>query len=162
MTASYRQPLKQLIEAFEGSRFDVLEVESGETHILLRRGRQPSAEAAILDGLSAGSPLPVRPPHARSGTHRPSTAVPSTPSAPALGSDLSSPRVGRFFPPLDNAGQPALGPGSRLEMGQVYAIIESMDLRYEIRAEREGTVDRFLVEPGAAVEYGQPLLRLLP
>ena len=49
--------------------------------------------------------------------------------------------MGRFYQLQDAQGQPALKTGARLATGQVYGIIESMRLRYEIRSEREGIVE---------------------
>ena len=54
----------------------------------------------------------------------------------------------------------ALVPGSTIEAGQVIGLIESMKIRYEVKADKGGVVAETLVEDGEAVEFGQPLARL--
>jgi pyruvate carboxylase subunit B len=52
--------------------------------------------------------------------------------------------------------------GQQVVSGQGVVVIESMKMENEIRATLGGTVDRILVEPGMAVDKGQPLVKLLP
>ncbi len=50
--------------------------------------------------------------------------------------------------------------GRPVREGDVLAVLVAMQIQHEIRAERDGTLIRFLVGDGAPVEYGQPLLEL--
>lgn len=52
--------------------------------------------------------------------------------------------------------------GDTVRKGQVVCIIEAMKLMNEIEAEVNGQVVEILVENGEPIEYGQPLLRILP
>ena len=48
--------------------------------------------------------------------------------------------------------------GARVEQGQTVLLIEAMKTFNQIKAPRAGTVTRILIESGAPVEYGAPLL----
>ena len=50
--------------------------------------------------------------------------------------------------------------GQTVAAGQTLLLIEAMKTYNQIRAQKAGTVQRILVEPGQPVEYGQPLLIL--
>jgi acetyl-CoA carboxylase biotin carboxyl carrier protein len=68
--------------------------------------------------------------------------------------------VGVFRRALD-IDKPALAyEGQPVREGDVVGLIEAMQLLHEQRSDRTGTVTRFLIEDGAAVEYGQPLLEI--
>lgn len=55
-----------------------------------------------------------------------------------------------------------LPPGSRVQPGQVIGRIEAMGMPSDIEAAVGGIVERWLVEDGEPVEYGQPLLVIRP
>ena len=57
------------------------------------------------------------------------------------------------MPPIKGSPPPRSGP-------QTLLLIEAMKTYNQIRAQKAGTVQRILVEPGQPVEYGQPLLIL--
>jgi acetyl-CoA carboxylase biotin carboxyl carrier protein len=71
--------------------------------------------------------------------------------------EIVSPMVGFFRPAPD----PILV-GDELDPGDLVGYIESMTLNNEVIAAEGGRVVKILVEPGAAVEYGQPLFLLEP
>jgi acetyl-CoA carboxylase biotin carboxyl carrier protein len=50
--------------------------------------------------------------------------------------------------------------GQVLRQGDVLGVIIAMQLQHEVTAAQSGTLLRFLVEDGSAVEYGQPLLEI--
>jgi acetyl-CoA carboxylase biotin carboxyl carrier protein len=56
-------------------------------------------------------------------------------------------------------GAPAfVSVGDKVEEGQTLLIIEAMKTMNQIPAPRAGTVKRIVVEDGAAVEFGAPLM----
>jgi acetyl-CoA carboxylase biotin carboxyl carrier protein len=58
-------------------------------------------------------------------------------------------------------GAPAfVGVGSRVVQGQTILIIEAMKTMNQIPAPRAGRVKRILVDDGAPVEFGAPLMIL--
>lgn len=75
---------------------------------------------------------------------------------------VTSPFVGTFYRrPNPDAGN-YVEVGTRVEAGRALCIIEAMKLMNEIEADIAGIVEAVLVDDGAAVEYGQPLFRLVP
>jgi biotin carboxyl carrier protein len=50
--------------------------------------------------------------------------------------------------------------GEAVEAGQGVVVLEAMKMENEIRAEHAGTVGRLFVQPGQAVEGGDPLFEL--
>jgi pyruvate carboxylase subunit B len=50
--------------------------------------------------------------------------------------------------------------GSRVEAGEGVVVLEAMKMENEIRAEQGGTVTRLHVQPGQAVEAGDPLFEI--
>lgn len=75
---------------------------------------------------------------------------------------VPAPMLGTFYR-SPGPGEPAFSDvGDEISIGQTIGIIEAMKIMNEIAAEHSGTIVEFLVENGQPVEYGQPLLRLLP
>ena len=100
-------------------------------------------------------------------TAPPASAAAATPDpAPAgrgaVATVVEAPVVGTFY----RAGAPDAAPfvevGDRVEPGDVLCVIEAMKLMNDIKAEFAGEVVEVLAENGQAVEYGQPLLTILP
>lgn len=78
----------------------------------------------------------------------------------AGGNVIKAPLVGTFYAAPGEEEEPFVQVGSRVEKGQILAIVEAMKLMNEIESEYEGTVTEILVENGQMVEYGQPLFRI--
>lgn len=77
------------------------------------------------------------------------------------GSLVKAPLVGRFYvAPSENA-DPFVKVGDTVKKGQTLAIVEAMKLMNEIESEYDGVVAEVLVSDAEAVEYGQPLFRIV-
>ncbi|MBO0911263.1 MAG: acetyl-CoA carboxylase, biotin carboxyl carrier protein [Acidobacteria bacterium] len=121
-----------------------------------------------MDGLklslqrgSGMRPTPDPPPEPSARANSPLRPVAIAASEPGL-LEIPSPLVGIFY----RAPKPGEGPfvelGSRVEEETVIAIIEVMKLMTPVRAGVKGEVAEILVENGAAVEYGEILMRVRP
>lgn len=55
---------------------------------------------------------------------------------------------------------PFVQPGQHVKAGQTLCVIEAMKIFNEVKAERDGVVEAFLVASGTDVDAGQPLVRL--
>lgn len=73
---------------------------------------------------------------------------------------LHSDWVGVFRRALYTDSEPMVQEGDAVSEGDVVGLIEAMQLMHEQRSDRSGILERFLVDDGAAVEYGQPLAEL--
>lgn len=80
--------------------------------------------------------------------------------SPAAHDALKAPLAGLCHLCPEAGGQPFVKPGDRVEAGQTLCIIEAMKMMTSIPAEAAGTVQEIIVQDGAAVAAGQPLMRI--
>jgi acetyl-CoA carboxylase biotin carboxyl carrier protein len=90
-------------------------------------------------------------------------AAAAAPSAPAEDpashpGAVTSPMVGTVYMQAEPGAPAFVSVGAQVAEGDTLLIIEAMKTMNHIPAPRAGTVRRILVEDGAAVEYGAPLM----
>jgi acetyl-CoA carboxylase biotin carboxyl carrier protein len=97
--------------------------------------------------------------------HAPS--APAAPAAPAAADPakipddaVTSPMVGTAYMSPEPGAPAFVRVGDKVKEGQTLLIVEAMKVMNPIRSPRAGTVVRILVESGAPVEYGEPLIVL--
>ena len=78
-----------------------------------------------------------------------------------VGNIVKSPMVGTFYIKSSPTSNPYVEIGSDVKKGTVLCIIEAMKLMNEIESEFDGKIAEILVKDGEAVEYGQPLFRIV-
>lgn len=94
--------------------------------------------------------------------------APSAPTAPALAAEdpaelpgaVTSPMVGTVYMQPEPGAPSFISVGSTVAEGDTLLIVEAMKTMNHIPAPRAGTVKRIVVEDGAAVEFGTPLVVL--
>ena len=135
--------IKALIDAMAAS--DLSEMEVTQDGTLLRLVRRKAAPEA--------SPPLVSAPAKR-------TAPPAAPVGTATPQQITAPLYGvvHWRPSPDAA--PFVAPGQAIAVGQVVCVVEAMKVFNEVRSDHGATVLALLVESGAEVEAGQPLLSL--
>lgn len=139
----------EILKLLEESSFDSLSLEIDGMKLNLHRHsavKQPSG--------------PVSAP--------PETAAPwnggresKPPSEPGL-SEVTAPLLGVFHRAPKPGEPPFIEIGSKVEAETIIGIIEVMKLMNSVRAGVKGEVVEILVDNGAAVEYGETLLRVRP
>lgn len=77
------------------------------------------------------------------------------------GNVITSPLVGIFYAAPEENAEPFVKVGDFVKRGQTLAIVEAMKLMNEIESEYDGVVAEVLAENGNAVEFGQPLFRIV-
>ena len=77
------------------------------------------------------------------------------------GQIVKSPLVGTFYAAPSEDAEPFVSVGDQVKKGQTLAIVEAMKLMNEIESDFDGKVAEIYVENGQAVEYGQPLFRIV-
>ena len=83
-------------------------------------------------------------------------------AAAEIGQVVTAPMVGTYYA-SPAPGQPVfVQPGDRVHAGQTIGIIEAMKTMNEIPAGFTGVVGQVYVSNAQAVEYGTPLLSILP
>jgi acetyl-CoA carboxylase biotin carboxyl carrier protein len=95
----------------------------------------------------------------------PAAAAPGPAAAPPASDDpaqhpgcLTSPMVGTAYLSPEPGAQPFVALGAQVAAGQTVLIIEAMKTMNQIPAPRAGKVTRILIEDGAPVEFGAPLM----
>ncbi|MEQ9259002.1 MAG: acetyl-CoA carboxylase biotin carboxyl carrier protein [Roseovarius sp.] len=73
---------------------------------------------------------------------------------------VTSPMVGTVYMQAEPGAPAFVSVGDKVAEGDTLLIVEAMKTMNHIPAPRAGTVKRILVEDGAAVEYGAPLVIL--
>ena len=76
------------------------------------------------------------------------------------GEKINSPMPGTFFRASSPEEDPFVKEGDQVVKGDTLCIIEAMKIMNEIEAEKNGTIEKVLVENGSPVEYDQPLFVL--
>lgn len=71
---------------------------------------------------------------------------------------VTSPMVGTVYMQAEPGSPAFVSVGAQVSEGDTLLIIEAMKTMNHIPAPKSGTVKRILVEDGAAVEYGAPLM----
>jgi acetyl-CoA carboxylase biotin carboxyl carrier protein len=130
------------------AKYDLTEVEIdlGELHVRLARDRTSPAESERFV-----VPAPAR------------TIAPPAPEAPAPAPDelagaVKSPMVGTAYLRPNPESKPFVELGSLVKAGDKLLLVEAMKTFNDIVAPRAGKIASILVEDGAPVEYGQPLM----
>ncbi len=91
----------------------------------------------------------------------PASAVETVPEDPAAHPGaVTSPMVGTVYMQPEPGAPSFISVGQQVREGDTLIIVEAMKTMNHIPAPRAGTVKRILVEDGAPVEYGAPLVIL--
>ncbi len=85
-------------------------------------------------------------------------AAPATEDPATLPGAVTSPMVGTVYLQAEPGSPSFVSTGAQVKEGDTLLIIEAMKTMNHIPAPKSGTVKRILVEDGAAVEYGAPLM----
>jgi acetyl-CoA carboxylase biotin carboxyl carrier protein len=91
----------------------------------------------------------------------PTSAVPAQ-VIPDGGTVVHAPTVGHFYGRPDPGSPPFVTVGSDVEVGATLGLIEVMKMFNAVPAPVAGRINAVLVEDGAFVEHGQPLLIIVP
>lgn len=132
---------------------DLTEIELVEKDSRIRVAREvtvttaaaPTAPVAAI-GLTPALPAAAAPADA---APRSATSHPGAVTSPMVGVAYLSPEPG---------AAPFVVQGQQVAEGQTLLLIEAMKTFNQIKAPRAGTLTRILVEVGAPVEYGEPLM----
>jgi acetyl-CoA carboxylase biotin carboxyl carrier protein len=145
--------LKQIIELVEASGIAELELTEGDEKVRIVKGSSGDP------GQHASRPQVASPAAgaANATAFAPAAPAPEPPVAPS-GHVLKAPMVGTFYRAASPGAKPFVEVGDAVKSGQTVCIIEAMKLMNEIEADRDGVVKHMLVENGAPLEYGEPLL----
>ena len=134
-----------LMDKMTEKGFDELEYSCEDFEIKLVKNRPAAVSVAAPAATAAAAP----------------TAAPAAAAVTKPGNIVKSPIVGTFYaaPAPDKA--PFVTVGKQVKKGDVIMIIESMKLMNEVQSEFDGTVEEIMVANGEAVEFDQPIMRIV-
>ncbi len=145
----FKARITELAEIMDQFRLSEAELESdGQRIVFRRRPASPPVQMIAPAGVSTAiveEPEPVEP------------EMPPVSSAPA-GTPVSSPMTGIFYTAPSPNSAPFVKEGDTVAAGQVVGLIEAMKVFNEITASTSGRVLSIVVESGAVVQPGDPLL----
>ena len=107
----------------------------------------------------AATPAMIATPASTAAAVAPAAAVPEATEDPASHPGaVASPMVGTVYMQAEPGTPAFIAVGSLVSEGDTILIIEAMKTMNQIPAPHGGTVKRILVEDGAPVEYGAPMV----
>lgn len=146
--------VQALAEVLKDNDLGALEVERGS-----KQGGKLSVRLsrAALD-VPAAPPQPAVAPQAAPAPAAPKAETASGDDPAQLPGAIISPMVGTAYLSPEPGAEPFVKVGDHVSENQTLMIVEAMKTMNHIHAMRAGTVKRILVEDGAPVEYGAPLM----
>ena len=140
--------LRRLIELMKEHDLSEIDLKEADHHVRIKRGGEVIATTAAPVALPAS---------------RQSAAEPARQSAADAGMlMIKSPMVGTFYKASGPDSAPFVKVGDRIGPEKTVCIVEAMKVFNEIPAGVSGQVVAILVENGAPVEFGQPLIKVDP
>ena len=141
--------IRRLAELMREFDLAELDLQQGETRIVVRRGATPAA-------LPVATALPAAP---AAPAPAPAAAAPADDTKYVV---IKSPMVGTFYAAPDPESPAYVKVGDHIGPETTVCIIEAMKVFNQIPAEVSGKIVAALVENGQSVDFGQPLFKVDP
>lgn len=156
--------VRKLLEILNGSECEQFTLEEGDFKLYLRR-RAPAAD--VVGEESRSTEVPARTmAQGVEGDAAPLSHVPRPTALPrAVPAGLAAvlaPMFGTFYRSPSPAAKPFVEPGTRVAPEDTVCLVEVMKLFNSVKAGMAGVVEQVLVDNGALVEHGQPLILVRP
>ncbi|MGB3553332.1 MAG: acetyl-CoA carboxylase biotin carboxyl carrier protein [Jannaschia sp.] len=152
---AFIKALAELLRDNDLTEVEVMREYGDDDSLNVRVSRQPAAAPQAAMQYSV--------PQQSSQTNAPAPAADTAtpPSDPAQDPGaVTSPMVGTAYLSPEPSAAAFVQVGDTVSEGQTLLIVEAMKTMNQIPSPRSGKVKRILVEDGAAVEYGAPLVIL--
>ena len=154
-TASLLGLIDRLGVLLERSDVVELEVEAGETGIVLRKSAALAPVAAPAVPAAAGGAASGSADAAGGGNAAEPVPAPAAKS-------VKAPLTGIFYSASSPTSPPYVTVGQHIKAGDVIGLIEAMKLFNEIKSDQTGRVIRIVAETGKLVKAKQPLIEVEP
>ena len=153
------QDVAEITRLLEQSDFDELHLEQDGLKLTLKR-HVAAGQQAEVSAREAVSPPVLAPARGAANRHREPRGEPAASATDPSVVEVTAPLVGIFYRAPRPGAPSYVEVGAEVQEDTIIGIIEVMKLMNAVRAEVQGTVVEILVQDGAAVEYGQLLLRV--
>lgn len=143
--------VKALADILDEAGLAELEYETADLSVRLSRVAGASTPAPAVAPVA-----PIAAPAAASPAAAPTTSPAADPAShPGA---VTSPMVGTIYMQAEPGAPAFISVGATVSEGDTLLIVEAMKTMNHIPAPKSGTVKRILVDDGAAVEFGTPLV----
>lgn len=134
-----------------------------ELQVMREYGENDSLDVRVSRAAPVAAPAPApvtvaAAPAAPVAAPAPAAAAPASDDPAQLPGAVTSPMVGTAYLQPEPGAPAFVSVGTTVTEGQTLMIIEAMKTMNQIPAPHAGTVKRILVEDGAPVEFGAPLM----
>lgn len=146
--------VKELIQIFEHTDLNTMEVALGNASVKLCRG----VSGEKMENTSTSSVALEQSVSVQNVTQEEIQEVQN--DNRVTGKVITAPIVGTFYQASAPSQPPFVQVGDVVSEGQVVCIVEAMKVMNEVNSTVSGTVTEILVEDGQFVEYGQELFRV--
>ena len=144
--------VRQLIELMKEHDLSEVDLKQADQRVRIKRG----GEVVAYSGPAMAAPRPAAPAAASE------PAAPKESAADARMLVIKSPMVGTFYRASGPDSPAFVKVGDRIGPEKTVCIVEAMKVFNEIPGGVSGQVVAILVENGAPVEFGQPLIKVDP
>lgn len=121
--------------------------------------RVTRAFAPVAAAAAPAAPVMAAAPVAAAATPAAAAAAPAESDDPASHPGaVTSPMVGTVYMQAEPGASPFISVGDQVSEGQTILIVEAMKTMNQIPAPKSGKIARILVDDGAPVEFGSPLI----
>lgn len=153
---AFVKALAELLRENDLTELEVVREFGPEDSLNVRVARQLPAPQIVQTIAAAVAPAPVAAAALAAGAPAAPAALPDDPAQhPGA---LTSPMVGTVYLAAEPGTPNFVTIGDKVSEGQTVLIVEAMKTMNQIAAPKAGTIKRILVEDGAPVEYGAPLM----
>lgn len=154
--------IKALAELLSENELSELQVKrdyegEGSLNVRVSKYAPPAAPVAMQVPAAPAAPAPAAPAPASAPASAPAPAAESDDPA-ALPGAVTSPMVGTAYLSPEPGAPAFVKVGDSVSEGQTLLIVEAMKTMNQIPSPTSGTVKRILIEDGAPVEFGAPLM----
>ena len=139
--------IKKIIQLFEESKVNELELEDGNLKIRLAKQHPTVSPVMFSDCITNTIAEPII-------TNNKLTDVAPNESFIAI----KSPVVGTYYAANSPTAQPFVTIGKKVKKGEVLCLVEAMKILNELRSDVTGVVKEICVKNGELIQYDQPLM----
>lgn len=142
----------ELIDHVSASELSSFHYENGDTKISMKAGKKVVLATETTEH-SANKQIIL--------TENKESEIQPAKEMTVEGKIVKSPLVGTFYAAPAEDAPAFVTVGDAVKKGQVIAIVEAMKLMNDIECDFDGKIAEVYVDNGDAVEYGQPLFRIV-
>ncbi|MEM9845215.1 MAG: acetyl-CoA carboxylase biotin carboxyl carrier protein [Pseudomonadota bacterium] len=157
---AFIRALAELLNENDLTELEVKRDYGAEDALNVRVSRKQKIVTSAVMPAHAAVPAPVPTPAAAPAAPSQSAQTEISEDPANLPGAVTSPMVGTVYLQAEPGAPAFVSIGDKVSEGDTLLIIEAMKTMNHIPAPRGGTIKRILIEDGAAVEYGAPLMIL--